>query len=213
MLQIELKGELLELLPEKAVFWKKEKALIVSDLHWGKTGHFRKNGIAIPVQTQNNDELKLAKLLREKKVERLIIAGDLFHSHTNLQVALFSHFRSHHDSLHIDLVIGNHDILGAAQYEDFNLQQHKDCFNLEPFCIAHDMITSDRFVIHGHVHPAIRIKSKGLNQPALKLCCFAQDQERLILPAFGNFTGTHILAPEAFSHLYLVAEENVIQWK
>ena len=30
------------------MFWEEEKALIVSDLHFGKTGHFRKSGIAVP---------------------------------------------------------------------------------------------------------------------------------------------------------------------
>jgi uncharacterized protein len=213
MLQIELKGELLELLPERAIFWEKEKTLIVADLHWGKAAHFRKHGIAIPLQTQHSDEARLARLLQEKKVERLVIAGDLFHSKSNQQVEVFSHFRDHHRELHIDLVIGNHDILGKDHYERFQIRQHNDCFVMEPFCLAHDALVSDHFVIHGHIHPALSIKSKGYNQPALRLCCFAQDGERMILPAFGKFTGTHLLEPQDFKHLYVVAEHSVIQWK
>jgi len=213
MLHIELKGEKMALLPERAVWWEKEKTLIVADLHWGKSAHFRKNGIAIPTQTQANDELRLAKILREQHAERLIIAGDLFHSRSNEQVEVFSHFRQHHQSLHIDLVIGNHDILKDEQYEHFRLTQHKECLNLAPFCIAHDQLNSDHFVLHGHLHPALKIKSKGYNQPALKLCCFAQDNQRMILPAFGKFTGTYLLEPGDFEHLYLVAETSVIQWK
>ena len=213
MLHTELKGELLELLPERAIFWEKEKTLIVADLHWGKSAHFRKHGIAIPAQAQSNDELRLAKLLKEKNVERLVIAGDLFHSKTNQQVALFHHFRTHHRSLHIDLVIGNHDILKEEDYNDFNLTQHHECFTLAPFCIAHDMIISEHFIIHGHVHPAVRIKSKGNNQPAVKLCCFAENDNRMILPAFGKFTGTHLLLPEDFKHIYVIAEDKVMRWK
>jgi len=213
MLHIELQGENMALLPERAVWWEKEKTLIIADLHWGKSAHFRKNGIAIPSQTQSNDEIRLAKVLREKGIERLIIAGDLFHSTSNQQVDLFLHFRKYHTSLHVDLVVGNHDILKEEQYNSFNLEKHEKCLQIGPFCFAHDMLPSNQFVIHGHVHPALQIKSKGFKQPALKLCCFAEDKERMILPAFGKFTGNYMLEPQNFAHLYLATETNVIQWK
>lgn len=213
MLSIELKGESLQLLPERAIFWEKEKTLIIADLHWGKAAHFRKHGIAIPLQAQADDESRLARLLHETHAERLVIAGDLFHSRSNHQVAVFDHFRQHHSSVHIDLVIGNHDILGEEQYSRFGIQPHKDFFVSGPFCFAHDAIQSPHFVLHGHVHPAISIKNGGHRQPALKLSCFAQDAERLILPAFGKFTGTHLLQEKEFHHLYVIADSSVIQWK
>lgn len=214
MVTINLEGERLGLLPERAIWWERRQTLIVADLHWGKSGHFRKHGIAIPTDTQTHDELKLAGLIRRFSPERLIIAGDMFHSRSNAQVEIFSHFRQSHESLHIDLVVGNHDILQEETYQGFGLQSHKECLSDGPFCFAHDMLPeSELFVIHGHVHPALRIKSPGYNQPALKLCCFAEDEQRMILPAFGQFTGTHVIEAAAFRHLYLVAENSVIQWK
>jgi DNA ligase-associated metallophosphoesterase len=213
MLQLELRGEEVMLMPEKALWWPKEKILVVSDLHWGKSGHFRKHGIAVPLQSQSADEMRLAKLLRSTGAERLIIAGDLFHSRTNNQVASFVHFREQHADIRFDLVIGNHDILKETEYEGYHLEQHQDCLTIGPFCFAHDMTRSEQFVVHGHVHPAVRIKARGSNQPTLKLCCFAMQEDRLILPAFGEFTGTHILEPKEFLHLYLIAEDKVIQWK
>jgi len=36
------------LLPQKAIYWQQQKALIVADVHFGKVGHFRKAGIAVP---------------------------------------------------------------------------------------------------------------------------------------------------------------------
>ncbi|RYZ48684.1 MAG: ligase-associated DNA damage response endonuclease PdeM [Sphingobacteriales bacterium] len=214
MLEISLMGEQVRLLPEKAMYWEAKKSLIVSDLHWGKSAHFRKHGIAIPNQTQTGDEIRLASLIRRHRPERLIIAGDLFHSKSNQQVEVFSHFRQAHQSLHIDLVVGNHDILPRETYDAFRLEFHSECLTEGPFCFAHDMIPGkEQFVIHGHVHPALKIKSPGYNQPALKLCCFAEDRDRMILPAFGEFTGTHVLEAAHFRHLYLVAEQNVIQWK
>ncbi len=214
MIEIDLQGEQLQLLPQKALWWAAQKTLIVADLHWGKSAHFRKHGIAIPTDTQSHDELRLAGLIRDYKAERLIIAGDLFHSRSNLQVEVFSHFRNAHDSLHIDLVIGNHDILPASKYTDWQLAQHQECFVVGPFCIAHDMLRdSDHFVIHGHVHPAVRLKPKGNHQPAVKLCCFAIDAGRMILPAFGQFTGTYVLESADYKHMYVIADDKVLQWK
>jgi DNA ligase-associated metallophosphoesterase len=213
MLTIDLQGEKIDLLPERALWWERESTLIVADLHWGKTAHFRKNGIAIPAQSQNKDEMRLAQLLQSTRAERLIIAGDLFHSRSNQQVDLFTHFRNHHQTLQVDLVIGNHDILKKEEYARFHLSLHQECLTIEPFCIAHDHLASSHFVIHGHVHPAMRIKSKGNNQAAFKLCCFAVQEDRMILPAFGEFTGTHLVDAAEQKHIYLIAEDKVIQWK
>ena len=52
MLNINLKGEAITLLAERGLLWPVQKALIVADLHWGKAGHFRKHGIAVPAKTQ-----------------------------------------------------------------------------------------------------------------------------------------------------------------
>lgn len=212
MLDIILRGEQLKLLAEKAVLWPAQKTLIVSDLHWGKSGHFRKHGIAIPANSQQQDELRLASIIKKHEVERLIIAGDLFHSRHNNEVEIFSYWRQAHQSLHIDLVAGNHDILPTEKYTSWQMELHKSGMYIGPFAIMHDIPDScEHFCIHGHVHPAVRITGRG-NQ-ALKLSCFCEDEERFILPAFGNFTGTHLLHPDEHKHIYVIAEQNVIRWK
>jgi DNA ligase-associated metallophosphoesterase len=211
MLDITLKGEQLTLLPERALLWPSQKTLIVADLHWGKSGHFRKHGIAIPASAQQQDEIKLARIIKEHNVERLVVAGDLFHSKQNNEVDVFTHWRSSHESLHIDLVTGNHDILPKEKYEAWNMTQAKS-MQLGPFLIEHDIPKDcDTFCIHGHVHPAVRLTGKG-NQ-AIKLCCFAEDDRRFILPAFGQFTGTHTLNTADYKHIYVIAEDKVMKWK
>jgi DNA ligase-associated metallophosphoesterase len=212
MLDILLQGEQVKLLAERALFWPSEKTLIVSDLHWGKSGHFRKHGIAMPAGSQQQDEIRLAKLIREHNVERLVIAGDLFHSVQNNEVEGFSYWRNAHSSLQIHLVVGNHDILPTEKYKSWNLVLHEKEFFIEPFLIVHDAPeTCAHFCIHGHIHPAVRVS--GIGKQAVKLCCFAEDSERFILPAFGQFTGMHLLAPEDHKHIYLIADDSVIKWK
>src|SRR5690349_2361179 len=89
MTEILLQGASLVLLPERAVWWPDRKTLVVADVHWGKSAHFRKHGIPMPGGTQDRDSLRLARLIREYGAERLVIAGDLFHSRHNAEVADF----------------------------------------------------------------------------------------------------------------------------
>ena len=210
-MEIELEGEALTLLPQKAIWWPKEKTLIVADLHWGKSAHFRKHGIAVPSGTQTGDEIKLAGLITAFGAERLMIAGDLFHSHNNKDVEVFNHFRSSHREMAMELVTGNHDILPLEQYVRLGLVQHEQCLTVGPFCIAHDDMESAHFVLHGHVHPGVRLSGRG--GQSLSLSCFARDDRRMILPAFGSFTGRYRLDKAAWKHLYIVTENEVIRWK
>ncbi|WP_276131869.1 ligase-associated DNA damage response endonuclease PdeM [Polluticoccus soli] len=211
MLDIVLQGEKVQLLAERAMYWPAQKMLVVADLHWGKSAHFRKHGIAIPGNTQTQDEVKLAKLISQYSVERLVIAGDMFHSKHNKEVDVFSHWRKGHEDLYIDLVTGNHDILPQEMYEGWNLQLHTHGLKVGPFFIAHDVPEDcPDFCIHGHIHPAIRISRRGHN--TIKLSCFCEDEDRFILPAFGQFTGTHVLDPAEHKHIYVIAEEAVMKW-
>ncbi len=212
MLKVRIQGEELHLLPEKAVYWPAKKTLLLADLHWGKSGHFRRHGIAIPGSTQTQDEIRLATLIADYKAERLIVAGDFFHSRQNAETGLFPHWRKVHNHVHIDFVTGNHDILPTSFYHDNQLTVHRQGLTEEPFYIAHDMpATCEQFCIHGHIHPAVRISSKGHSH--LKLDCFCVDEHRLILPAFGNFTGNHLLDSSAHRHIYVIAGQEVIEWQ
>ena len=77
-----LKQDLL-LLPQKAIFWQQEKALIAADVHLGKVGHFRKSGIAVPLNMEQNELGTLSDLIFQYKPQKLILLGDFFHSDMN----------------------------------------------------------------------------------------------------------------------------------
>ena len=59
-LEIEVLGEKLLLCNQKVMFWEAQSMLILSDMHIGKSAHFRKNGIAIPNSVLKNDLNKLS---------------------------------------------------------------------------------------------------------------------------------------------------------
>ena len=57
---------------QKAVYWEREKTLIISDLHVGKSAHFRKSGIAISSQVLH-DDLEILENLSHTKVREFDI--------------------------------------------------------------------------------------------------------------------------------------------
>src|SRR5215213_4953452 len=106
-----LYGQNLWLTAQRAIFWEEEKALIVSDLHFGKTGHFRKSGIAVPQNVYKEDLQRLVSLLSYFTPQKFIVVGDFFHSTANAELDWFKKWRADFTGLHFMLVKGNHDIL------------------------------------------------------------------------------------------------------
>ncbi len=212
MIELLLEGERIYLLPEHAVWWPSKKTILLSDLHWGKSAHFRKNGIPMPGGTQDKDALCLANLVREYRAERLIIAGDFFHSRHNKEVADFGKWRAAHSSLHIDFVLGNHDILPRQAYDSWDLKVHESSLLEVPFFISHDAVQNpEHFTIHGHIHPGVRLH--GLGRQAMSLPAFCINETCMVMPAFGEFTGCKIVRMQDYRKIYVVGDGKVMLWK
>src|ERR1700712_5351736 len=92
------------LLPQKAIYWQQEKALIAADVHLGKVGHFRKAGISIPRDMEQDDLAMLSDLIAEHRPEKIIFLGDLFHSDLNADWDWFVMWRKQFPKLQIILV-------------------------------------------------------------------------------------------------------------
>jgi len=166
----------------------------------------------MPGSQQQEDARRLSSIIQNFGAEELIIAGDLFHSRHNQEVADFKHWRDAHDSLHIHFVMGNHDILPATFYDDLGFQVYPEGMLNGPFYVTHDAIPdASAFVIHGHLHPGVHVSGAGMRSRAFPCFCIASDH--MILPAFGSFTGCKRVSPEHFKHLYLVGEQQVLQLK
>ena len=58
--------------PERIMFWEKQKALIIADLHIGKTGHFMKSGIPVQQNVFKEDLQRLFTKILFFKAEKLI---------------------------------------------------------------------------------------------------------------------------------------------
>lgn len=196
----------------RCIFWEESKALILSDLHFGKTGHFRKNGIAVPQAVFKEDMQRLTAQVQYFKAEQLIIVGDLFHSHENKEMELFARWRKDFAGLPVKLVIGNHDILSPDWYLQQGISCIQDQWQDGPFIFAHDKAgcadIDDSYIFSGHIHPAVTL-NVGARQ-SVKLPCFYFSKTHAILPAFGRFTGMHAIRPSRGDKIFAIAQNKVI---
>jgi len=196
---------------EKALFWEEEKALLLSDLHLGKSGHFRKAGIPIPQGVMREDMQRLLQLIYFFKPSQLIVVGDFFHSTNNLELDLFKRWRADIPNVSIKLVRGNHDILDDQWYINADVEVIEGSWCLHNFCFAHDNkdIHPELYTFTGHLHPGVVLN--GLGKQSLRFPCFYFTSTYCILPAFGKFTGLANIQPLPTDIVYAIVEKSLIK--
>jgi len=187
--EIECFGAIFTLTNQRVIYWEQEKALILSDLHIGKSATFRKSGIPISKGVLEKDLERLETLINHFKAETLIVVGDLFHAEFNQDIQFFIDWFCQKENLKIELILGNHDRLSAEIYEKLCLTVYQFEMIKNKIHFVHDniKISEDKFIISGHTHPGVLLKGKARQK--IKLPCFQVTKNQLILPAFSNFTG------------------------
>lgn len=203
-------GESLFLLPEKAIYWKEKKILVISDMHLGKASHFRKSGIQIPESVHISDYFRIKSLISKFRPDRVLILGDLFHSDLNLEWNHFNEWIREIKELKFILVKGNHDILPEELYSLANLEVYESHLLMPPFTFSHQAVQPEKtYTLSGHIHPAVRIH--GPAKQSLTLPCYYFTDSHGILPAFGNFTGLARIKPKENDDIFVILEDSVIK--
>jgi uncharacterized protein len=176
-----LHGETLHLLPSGGLFWPARKALAVSDLHLGKSERLARRGGTLlpPYETQATLE-KLDRDLEATRADTVICLGDSFDDlaaadgiaePSRLWLTRLMAGRNW------TWITGNHDP-GPIEIGG----SHRDELTLRPFTFRHIATPTETAEISGHYHPKARLA--GQSRP-----CFLADAKRLILPAYGVYTG------------------------
>lgn len=196
---------------ERCLYWENEKTLVISDLHFGKTGHFRKSGIAVPQEIYREDLHRLMQQVQYFQPEKIILTGDLFHSYENAEHALFAKWRNSISANTIHLVKGNHDLLSNQIYAELGLEVHENILRTDPFVFVHDLQsikeeTEAGYSISGHIHPGIRISGHG--KQSLSFPCFYFSEKFAILPAFSKFTGFVLVEPRKGDSVFAIVKGN-----
>lgn len=208
-----LLNETLLLLPHKAIYWQQQKALIVADVHLGKVGHFRKAGIAVPRDMEQNDLAVLSDLVDEHHPETIYFLGDLFHSDKNADWDWFVLWRKHFPKLELVLIKGNHDIIHDSNYTNLGVKLVHQLM-IGPFLMLHEPLNepgleqAEGYVLCGHIHPGVSLSGRARQQ--LTLPCFAFGSRQAILPSFGKFTGKVALRSQQRDRIFAIVQNKVI---
>ena len=182
--------------------------LLIADVHLGKSTHFRKNGVPVPLEVTLKNYSRLDTCIAIFKPASVCFLGDLFHSHLNKEWQVFEAWVKKHP-LEFILITGNHDIISPHHFENLGFTL-TETWQQEPFLFTHHPHDTQEgtFNFCGHIHPGIRLKGAG--KQTLKLPCFMRKEHQLILPAFGDFTGSHVLTPQKNDEVYVITPEEVI---
>ncbi|WP_416221177.1 ligase-associated DNA damage response endonuclease PdeM [Rhodopseudomonas palustris] len=180
-----------------ALYWEDERLLVVSDLHLEKGSSYAVRGVLLPPYDTVATLGRLGAVVTRYNPKTVIALGDSFHD------------RDAHDRLSD----ANRDIVAA-------LQVGRDWIwiagNHDPAlpanlggCVAGEVAlggvifrhepTGAHGEIAGHLHPKARVSRRGRS---VERRCFAGDGTRVVMPAFGAYTGGLNIRDAAFAKLF-----------
>ena len=161
--------------------------LLVADLHFEKGSAFAARGQMLPPYDTRETLRRLSAAIDRLQARRVFALGDSFHDlgadgrmHDSDAQTLATLVSAVEDWLWIE---GNHDPEPPARFGGGTAPQAE----LASLVLRHEPTDGPcPGEVAGHLHPCARVSVRGRG---LRRRCFATDGERLVLPAFGAFTG------------------------
>ena len=184
MVPFSFAGEEMALAAGLALYWPRERALLVADLHLEKASYFARFGQMLPPYDSRETLARLADAVRITGARRVFCLGDNFHDAEGAD-RLEPHAAGMLDALTRITdwvwVSGNHDQgrvpSGTAVDE----------IEVSGIMLRHEAVPGDpRPELSGHFHPKLKVTARG--RRVVRPCAVASER-KLILPAFGALTG------------------------
>ena len=182
----DLAGATLSALPSGALHWPDEALLCVSDLHLCKAERMARRGgdMLPPYETRDTLE-RLEADIRKTSPRIVVCLGDSFDDRQAADAMeeddrlWLARLMAGREWIWIE---GNHDP-GALGFGGSYLAE----YSLGPLTFRH-IAEADpkKGEVSGHYHPKAQISARG---KSITRACFMSDDTRLILPAYGTYTG------------------------
>ena len=184
--------------PSGALWWPAAATLIVADLHFEEGTSYATRGVLLPPYDTRTTLARLAAAIGPR-VRRVICLGDSFHDGDGPKrlseadaAALRSLVTRHewiwiagnHDPV-LPATLGGHTVIGELRLDELVLRHQAEA----------DAIGE----VSGHYHPKSHIDVRGRR---LSGACFVHDERRIVLPAFGAYTGGLHVESEAIRALF-----------
>ena len=184
MVPFSFAGEEMALLPGNALWWGRERALLVADLHLEKASFYARFGQLLPPYDSRETLERVAAAIRATGARRVFCLGDNFHDAAGA-ARLEPHAAGMLDALTRATdwvwVAGNHDcghVPGGTALDELEVAG---------LILRHEAEPGEtRPELSGHYHPQLKVVARGR---AIRRPCTVASERKLILPAFGALTG------------------------
>jgi len=190
-----------QLIPDVSggLWWPERGVFVAADLHFEKGSAYARHGSLLPPYDSHATIARLEEAVARLAPELVICLGDSFHDReagARLDEGCRERLKTLCAGRPWFWIAGNHDPappegLGGSAVEALAVGHLE--FRHEPSAGA---VTGE---VCGHLHPCASVTVKGRN---LRRRCFVSDGARLILPAFGAYTGGLDVHEDAISGLF-----------
>ena len=196
---LHIAGERLMLDPLGALVWPAAGLLAVSDLHLEKGSAFARKGMLLPPWDTHTTLDRLALLLRRYSPRIVVTLGDSFHDDggaERLPPGELARLNAMAETHRFVWVLGNHDPTPPRGVEG----EWVDEYAAGPFRFRHQASPkTETGEIVGHHHPKAIVEARG---GAVSRPCFVADGRRVMMPAFGAYTGGLDVRDPAIARLF-----------
>ncbi len=179
-------------LPSGALYWADQGVLVVSDLHLGKSERIaRRSGVLLPPYEVTETLSRLDADIATTAPRLVICLGDSF---DDLEAADLA---EDHALWLTRLMAGRRWVWIEGNHDPGPVDlggEHRTELTLGPLTFRHIALLGATGEVSGHYHPKMRVAGQSRR-------CFLLDGARVILPAFGTYTGGLSSDSLAFSGL------------
>ncbi len=205
---LDFAGEELLLTKSNALYWPKERALLVADMHLEKGSWYAQHGQMLPPYDSRETLERIADAVKLTGARRIITLGDNFHDDAGTH-RLDPYAAGMLDTLTRTLdwvwITGNHDEHMPKSFQGAFGAEIVEEMELGGIVLRHEAKAGEtRAEMSGHYHPKMRlwVRDRHITRPCAVVSRSVGKGDRMILPAFGAYTGgMDAGAPEILSAL------------
>lgn len=191
MVPLSFAGEEFSLTQGRALYWPREQALLVADLHLEKASFYARSGQMLPPYDSRETLERVAIAIRETGARRVYTLGDNFHDSAGVE-RLEPHAAGMLGALTRATewvwVTGNHDFAMEAAAGGTLAEE----LEIAGIVLRHQAKAGEvRPELSGHFHPRLQLDVRGrrIRRPCAVVSANGNEGGRMILPAFGALTG------------------------
>ncbi|MEO0386264.1 MAG: ligase-associated DNA damage response endonuclease PdeM [Pseudomonadota bacterium] len=179
-------GQTLTARPSGALWWAAAGVLAVADLHFGRSERLaRRGGTLLPPYDTAETLARLTREVRALAPRTIVCLGDSFDD-----LAAANGLDAAARATVSDLAAGRRWIWVAGNHDPADPGfggEAVETFHAGPLCFRHIAARHPAAgEVSGHYHPKLGVPTRAGH---IRWPCFLWDDQRIVLPAFGTYTG------------------------